>query len=138
MLTRSTATDLRVDPRASLAVLAQDNRSFYAKTKSPECAKNAPLTHLIFYTVPDRSSLVMSAWNCTTGFEDHTTEIMPLQKTNTTFLALATVSDRFTSTGDIYIMYDSGHGPQVEEWVMPLRAGDPWNTSRPVTVDFSL
>ena len=38
----------------------------------------------------------------------------------------------------MYIMFDSGKGPQVEEWTMPKRAGEPWITSRNVTVDFDL
>jgi hypothetical protein len=96
------------------------------------------LTNLILFTVPDRSSLVLSTWNCTTGFLDHTSEIEPLQKANTIYLSLAAMSDRVTGDGNVYIMLDSGNGPQVEEWTVPKRAGDPWATSRNVTSDFDL
>lgn len=90
------------------------------------------------FTVPDRSSLVLNAWNCSTGFLDHTDEIKPLQKPNTTYLSLAAMSDRATGDGSVYVMFDSGTGPQVEEWTMPQCAGDPWVTSRNVTIDFGL
>lgn len=69
---------------------------------------------------------------------DHTSEIKPLQKSNTTYLSLAAVSDRVTGDGNLYIMYDSGNGPQVEEWTVPSRADDPWIKSRKVTTDFDL
>lgn len=48
------------------------------------------------------------------------------------------MSDRVSGDGSVYIMFDSGHGPQVEEWTVPKRAGDPWVTRRNVTVDFGL
>jgi hypothetical protein len=95
------------------------------------------LANLILFAVPNRSSLVLSAWNCTTGFLDHTSEIEPLQKPNTTYLSLAAMSDRVTGDGNLYVMFDSGNGPQVEEWTVPKRAGDPWVTSRNVTVGFN-
>lgn len=104
----------------------------------PECTRQTPLTHLILFTVPDRSSLVMNTWNCTDGFVDHKTEIEPLQRINTTYLALAAVNDRNTGNGTLYVMFDSGRGPQVEEWVMPKQAGNMWVTSRNVTVDFGI
>lgn len=61
---------------------------------------------------------------------------MPLQKANTTYLSLAAMSDKATGDGNVYIMFDSGNGRQVEEWTVPKRAGNPWVTSRKVTVDF--
>jgi hypothetical protein len=51
---------------------------------------------------------------------------------------LAAVSDRVTGDGKLYIMFDYGRGPQVEEWTVPKRADDPWITSRNVTMDFDL
>jgi len=96
------------------------------------------LANLIIYTVPDRHTLVLNAWNCSTGFVDHTSEIKPLQKPNTTYLSLAAMNDRETEVGTVYVMFDSGAGPQIEEWTVPQRAGDPWITSRKVTVDFGL
>lgn len=99
---------------------------------------DTPLANLIIFAVPDRSSLILNAWNCTTGFLDRTPEIKPLQKANTTYLTLSAMSDRATGNGSLYIMFDSGIGPQVEEWTVPTLAGDPWVTSRGVTVDFGL
>jgi len=137
-LTSQSATPLTIDARAPLAVVAQDNQALYTTTTLPECYQETPLTNLIFFATPDRSSLVMSAWNCTAGFEDHTAEIQPLQKANTTFLSLTAMSDRATGDGNVYIMFDSGKGPEVEEWTVPKRAGEPWTVSRKVDVDFAL
>ena len=137
-MTSESATPLTVDSRAPLAVVAQDNQPLYTTDTLPECTQQTPLTNLIFFATPDRSSLVLSAWNCTVGFEDHTAEISPLQKPNTTYLALAAMSDRATGDGDLYIMFDSGRGPEIEEWTVPKRAGDAWEVSRKVDVDFAL
>ncbi|KAL8634537.1 MAG: hypothetical protein Q9228_007868, partial [Teloschistes exilis] len=84
----STATGLIVDPRVPLAVVAQDNTALYNTVTTRQCMLDTPLANLIIYTIPDRSSLTMNAWNCTTGFLDRTSDIEPLQKANTTFLAL--------------------------------------------------
>lgn len=137
-LTAQSATPLTVDPRAPLAVVAQDNQPLYTTDTLPECYQETPLTNLIFFATPDRKSLVMSAWNCTDGFADHTVEIEPLQKANTTFLSLAAMSDRATGDGNVYVMFDSGKGPEVEEWTVPKRAGEPWVMSRRVDVDFGV
>ncbi|KAK5706373.1 hypothetical protein LTR97_001361 [Elasticomyces elasticus] len=139
-ITSQSATPLTVDPRAPLAVVAQDNQPLYTENNItlPECYQQTPLTTLIVYATPDRRSLVLSAWNCTAGFEDQTGEIAPLQKPNTTFLALAAMSDRATGDGNIYLMFDAGTGPEVEEWTVPKRVGDPWAISRKVDVDFSM
>ena len=99
---------------------------------------DTPLANLIIYTSPDRSSLSLNAWNCTSGFVDQTPAIQPLQKANTTFLSLAAMSDRATGDGNLYLLFDSGTGPLVEEWTVPQHAGDPWTGRRNVTVDFGL
>ena len=104
----------------------------------PECTRSTPLTNLIFFATADRSALVLSAWNCTAGFLDHSSEIEPLQKPNTTYLSLAATNDRVSGDGDLYIMFDSGNGPQVEEWAVPKRAGDPWVMGRTVTDNFGI
>lgn len=132
------ATGLTVEPRSPLAVVAQDNQPLHISDTLPGCTPDKALTNLIIFAVPDRSSLVLSAWNCTSGFLDHTSEIEPLQKANTTYLSLAAMSDKVTGDGNVYIMFDSGSGPQVEEWTVPKRADDPWVTSRNVTTDFDL
>lgn len=138
MLNGRIATGLTVEPRSPLAVVAQDNQPLYTTDKLPECTQDTPLANLILFAVPDCSSLVLNAWNCSLGFLDHTSEIEPLQKPNTTYLSLAAMSDGATGNGNVYVIFDSGDGPQVEEWTVPERAGDPWVTSRNVTVDFGL
>ncbi|KAK4542781.1 hypothetical protein LTR36_006157 [Oleoguttula mirabilis] len=137
-LTSQSTTPLTIDPRAPLAIVAQDNQPLYTDygLTLPSCYQETPLTNLIMFATPDRSSLVMNVWNCTAGFQDHTSEIQPLQKLNTTFLALAAMSDRATGDGNVYLMFDNGTGPQVEEWTVPRRAGDPWVVSRKVDVNF--
>ena len=139
-ITSQAATPLTVGSRAPLAVVAQDNQPLYTdyNITLPECYQETPLTTLILFATPDGSSLVLSAWNRTAGFEDHTAEIEPLQKPNTTFLSLAAMSDRDTGDGNVYLMFDTGSGPQVEEWTVPKRAGNPWEVSRKVDVDFAL
>lgn len=137
-LTSQSATPLTVEPRSPLAVVAQDNQPLFTTDTLPECYQQTPLTNLVFFASPDRSSLMLSVWNCTDGFQDHTSEIQPLQKPNTTYLSIAAMSDRATGDGNIYIMFDSGKGPQIEEWTVPKRAGEPWVTSRKVDVDFAL
>ena len=135
-----TATGLTVEPRSPLAVVAQDNQPLFGTNPDPlpQCMHDTPLTNLIIFTTPDRSLLVLNAWNCTAGFQDHTAEIQPLQKPNTTYLSLAAMSDRNSGDGSLYIMFDSGNGPQVEEWTVPKHAGEPWTTTRAVTTDFGL
>lgn len=131
-------TDVVINPRSPLTVVAQDNQPLFSADTMPECVQQTPLTHLIIFAVPDRSSLAMSAWNCTSGFQDHTDEIKPVQRHNTTYLSLASMSDRVTGDGSLYIMFDTGEGPQVEEWTVPKRAGAPWVKSRRVTTDFGI
>ena len=48
------------------------------------------------------------------------------------------MSDRATGIGSLYMLFDQGTGPQVEEWTVPKHAGDPWAGRRNVTVDFGL
>ncbi|KAL9118892.1 MAG: hypothetical protein Q9187_004552, partial [Circinaria calcarea] len=100
-LTSQSPTGLTVEPRSPLVVVAQDNQPLYTTDTLPECTHNTPLTNLILFAVPDRSSLVLSTWNCSTGFLDHTSEIEPLQKANTTYLSLAAMSDRATGDGNV-------------------------------------
>lgn len=132
------ATGPTVTPRAPLAVVPQDNRPLFPVNQLPECTQNLPLTHLILYSVSDQSALALSVWNCSSGYIDQTPNIAPLQKTNTTFLSLAALSDNDGGQGNFYIMFDSGSGPQVEEWTVPRFAGEPWTTTRNVTVDFAM
>ncbi|KAI4256403.1 MAG: hypothetical protein L6R42_006243 [Xanthoria sp. 1 TBL-2021] len=137
-LTRESATALVVEPRSPLTIAAQDNQPLYTVDTLPECAKRRPLTHLIIHASKDSQSLIFSAWNCSSGVSDHTSQIKPLQKTNTTFLALSALNNKGTGDRVIYIMFDDGKGPQIEEWTVPTHVGDPWATSRNVNTDFGL
>ncbi|KAL8879575.1 MAG: hypothetical protein Q9192_008205, partial [Flavoplaca navasiana] len=135
-LTRESETELIFEPRSPLAIAVQDNQPLYTLDTFPECAKRRPLTHLIFYASTDSHRLILSAWNCSTGFLDRTPEIKPLQKPNTMYLALSAVNDRATGKGVLYVMFDPGTGPQIEEWTVPPLAGDPWVTRRTVNTNF--
>lgn len=139
-LTRVTATDVAVDGNALITVMSQDNQPLYGDSNQPECMFDTPLTNLIVYTDAAKTTLFLDAWNCTDGFMNHTSELAPLQKPKTKFLALANMNDRNTSqvgNNALYILYDSGHGPQIEEWAVPQRAGQPWTGGRNVTANFA-
>ena len=97
-----------------------------------------PLAQLILFAVPDRSSLVFHLWDCSSGFSDLTTEIAPLQKPHTIFLSLTAVRDEASGNASLYVMFDSGGGPQVEEWAIPEVGDPPWVRSSDVNVDFYL
>ncbi|KAL8849392.1 MAG: hypothetical protein Q9221_005630 [Calogaya cf. arnoldii] len=137
-LTRESTTGLIVEPRSPLAVTTQDNRPLYTLDTLPECAKKRPLTHLILYTSQDYQRLILSAWNCSSGVSDLTLQIEPLQRANTTYLALAALSNKATGEAAVYIMFDAGNGPQIEKWTVSARAGDQWSITRSVNTDFSL
>jgi hypothetical protein len=92
--------------------------------------QNPLLTYLILYAVPDRSSLNLNMWNCSAGFNS-TSQIQPLLKENMTYLALASHQD-----GSVYVMYDQGNGPQIEEWKVPTVSGDPWDSISNATARF--
>jgi hypothetical protein len=63
----------------------------------------------------------MNTWNCTVGFVDTTAQIQPFMKENATYLALASHGD-----ARVYVMFDVGNGPQIEEWTVPTYSGDKW------------
>ena len=62
----------------------------------------------------------------------------PLQKTNTTSLALSSFHNKTLGDGVVNDMFDAGNGPQIEEWTLPTHAGHPCATSMNVSTDFSL
>jgi len=80
----------------------------------------------------------MSAWDRTAEFKDYTSEMKPLQGAETTSLSFDALSDRATSDRNLYIMFDSGRGPKVEEWTVPKRLGEPWTVGKRVDVDFAV
>ncbi|KAL8969536.1 MAG: hypothetical protein Q9183_001953 [Haloplaca sp. 2 TL-2023] len=137
-LDSSSATGLTLDPRVPLAVVAQDNTALYTSASTRQCMYTTPLANLIIYAMPNRGSLALSAWNCTTGFIDRTSDIKVMQKNDTTFLALTAATDETAYGGFLYVMFDSGDGPEIEEWRIPNHAGDTWNISSRVTTNFAL
>jgi len=127
----STDTGISLAPQTPLTVVGQDNTHLYTTTTVPECSKTRLLTHLILYAVPDRSSLNLNVWNCSAGFVNSTTQILPLLKKDTMYLALASHRN-----GSVYVLFDQGNGPQIEQWTVPLVSGDPWTTVQNVTAKF--
>jgi hypothetical protein len=126
-------TGLNVATGSPLTVVGQDNTHLFNADTVPECSKSRLLTHLILYAVPDRSSLNLDVWNCSAGFINSTSQIQPLLKENSTYLALTSHQN-----GSIYVMYDQGNGPQIEEWKVPKVSGDPWNSVQNVTAKFNV
>jgi hypothetical protein len=112
------ATNLNVQPNSPITITRQDNTPLFTTDLLPECSKSHPLTHLIVYTVADRSSLVLNTWNCTDGFIDTTEQIQAFMKPEATYLSLASHGD-----AKIYVMYDQGNGPLIEEWTVPQYSG---------------
>jgi hypothetical protein len=124
-------TGITLVNQSPLTVVGQDNTHFFTMETVPECSKKQLFTHLILYTIPDRSSVNLNVWNCSSGFVNSTSQIQPLLKPNTTYLELASYNN-----GSVYVLFDQGNGPQIEEWVTPLVSGDPWKPARNVTAKF--
>ena len=53
-------------------------------------------------------------------------------------MSLAVVNDKFTGDSSLFVLLDTGKGPQIEEWAVPKLAGEPWTASRNVLVDFGM
>ena len=67
-LASESATGFTIDQRSPLTVAVQNNQCLYRFEELPECTRDQPATHLILYAVPDRTSLALGAWNCSSGF----------------------------------------------------------------------
>ncbi|EJT74826.1 hypothetical protein GGTG_08664 [Gaeumannomyces tritici R3-111a-1] len=127
-LGRSSSTAFKLSPQSPLAVIARDNTGFYSRDTLPACARAAPYTHLVLFASPDRSSLSLVSWNCSGGFAEQTAKIKPLllvrDRPGRTYLDLAApqpdgLANTTPSSGRVYVLFDAGDGPEVEEWEAP-------------------
>ncbi|ELQ33086.1 hypothetical protein OOU_Y34scaffold01003g5 [Pyricularia oryzae Y34] len=138
------STAFKLQAQAPLAVIPRDNTGFYNRDTLPECARSAPYTHLILFASLDRSSLSLVSWNCSGGFVDQTSKIRPLlivpDRPKRTYLGLAApqpdgLANNTPSSGRVYVLFDAGDGPEVEEWEAPLGGTDAaWEVIGPVPV----
>ncbi|KAL5878155.1 hypothetical protein ACKVWC_007305 [Pyricularia oryzae] len=143
-LGRLSPTAFKLQAQAPLAVIPRDNTGFYNRDTLPECARSAPYTHLILFASLDRSSLSLVSWNCSGGFVDQTSKIRPLlivpDRPKRTYLGLAApqpdgLANNTPSSGRVYVLFDAGDGPEVEEWEAPLGGTDAaWEVIGPVPV----
>lgn len=117
-------------PGTPFTVVTQDNRVLFDKDTLPDCFSSHPLTHLILYATPDRTSLNLMSWNCSHAAYSTSSYIQPLLKPNRTYIALASHSD-----SRAYVMFDEGNGPEIEEWTAPATADvTAWSGVRRVAV----
>ncbi|KAI1121625.1 hypothetical protein F5Y10DRAFT_282351 [Nemania abortiva] len=118
----SISTTFNLPPHATLSISTQDNRDYFTKDTLPECARgdDQPLTHLIMFPTLDRSSLNLISWNCSSGFVNQTMRIQSLLQANRTYLGLtSTVSSLHLNDQRVYVLFDAGDGPEIEEWQVP-------------------
>lgn len=121
-----TAFDLA--PHTPICVTTEDNRNYYTDATLPECAQTntgAFITHLILFASFDRKNLTLVSWNCSNGFMVQQDRIEKLLRPNRTYLGLTTTSaSNLTFTDDrVYVLFDEGNGPEVEEWQIPPSGG---------------
>lgn len=113
-----------IAPHTPLCVTTEDNRNYFTDVTLPQCAQTttgAFITHLILFATIDRQNLTLVSWNCSSGFADQSNRIAKLLKPNRTYLGLTTTSaSNLTFVDDrVYVLYDEGRGPAVEEWQIP-------------------
>ena len=106
----------------------EDNRNWYTDSTLPECARTSTgafITHLVLFATPDRQNLTLLSWNCSSRFQIQQNRIEKLLKSGRTYLGLATTSASNLTFVDqrIYVLFDEGKGPQVEEWEIPVSGG---------------
>jgi hypothetical protein len=93
-----------------------------------------PLTHLLLHTSDDRSTLQLMSSNC--SYQNsvvQNSKIQSLLKLGRSYLALASHDD-----GRVYVMFEQGNGPEIEEWTVPATENDgPWTFARNVPLDNS-
>ncbi|KAI0886488.1 uncharacterized protein GGS22DRAFT_198913 [Annulohypoxylon maeteangense] len=122
------STTFNLAPHTPICVTMEDNRNYYTEDGTlPQCAKNngAFLTHLILFASPDRKNLTLVSWNCSSGFSIQQSRIEKLLLPDRTYLGLATTSASNLTFADnrVYVLYDEGNGPEVDEWQIPT-SGD--------------
>ncbi|KAI6357976.1 hypothetical protein MCOR25_007490 [Pyricularia grisea] len=132
-LGRLSPTAFKLQAQSPLVVVPRDNTGFYNRDTLPECARAAPYTHLILFASTDRSSLSLVSWNCSGGFVDQTSKINPLMvvanRPGRKYLGLAApqpdgLANSTPSSGRVYVLFDAGDGPEVEEWQAPRGGTD--------------
>ena len=128
-LTLSADTNFEFPPGTPLCLTARDNRASFTKETLPECAKSATgalITHLILFATPDRKSLRLVSWDCSRGFTEQQGRIEGLLRPGRTYLDLASASAGGAGLGGerVYVLYDAGSGPEIEEWEVPDGSGD--------------
>lgn len=116
-------------PNTPICVTTEDHRGSFTNETLPECAKSgggAFLTHLILLATPDRNNLTLTSWNCSSGFTSQQGRIEGLLKPGRTYLDLASASASNVTSGDdrVYVLFDEGGGPDIEEWGVPAGQGD--------------
>ncbi|KAI0528332.1 hypothetical protein GGR58DRAFT_529053 [Xylaria digitata] len=117
------STGFDFPPHTALSISTQDNRDYFTTTTLPECVADQQLTCLILFPTIDRNSLNFVSWNCSSGFLNQTTRIEPLLQSNRTYLGLASTVTSFDSEDQrVYVLFDAGNGPEIEEWEVPPRA----------------
>lgn len=104
----------------------QDNTKYYTNDTLPECTRtdaNPFLTHLILFASQDRKSLTLLSWNCSSGFTSVQTRVASLlpEKSERQYLGLsAAANSNMSLVGQrVYVAFDDGSGPVVEEWQVP-------------------
>jgi hypothetical protein len=127
-------TPFSVPPGTPLCVTTEDNRNFFTQNTRPECTRpevaNAFLTHLILFATPDRESLTLVSWNCSSGFLVQQDRIGHLLKSGRRYVGLTATSGsnggNGTFTGQrVYVAYEEvgTKGAKVEEWAVPGSGG---------------
>jgi hypothetical protein len=134
LLTNVELSDAILSPGASLAIVVQNNTSFYPEWGDrPECSRISPVTHLILYSNADRSGLILNSWNCSSGLINQTAQIAGLMGPDRRYLGLASHDD-----GKIYVQYDQGFGPEMEEWSVPKTSLEQWTITHKVNVKLEI
>jgi hypothetical protein len=126
LLTPHADTSIDMSPRTPFCVTIEDVRNLFTQSSLPECARSGIfVTHFLLFASPDRQSLSLVSWNCSSGFVPQQNRIEGLLKPNRTYLSLASTSASSLKFTDqrVYVLFDEGTGPQVEEWEVPASGG---------------
>ena len=119
-------TDFRLSPGVPVTALTQDNTPLFPTwADRPQCSWLLPPTQLFIFGSDDASTLNAVTWNCSDGFVDITSSLANVLKPKRSYLALSSHDD-----GKIYVMFDAGDGPQIEQWAMPRFSGQIWDEAK--------
>ncbi|KAK3723043.1 hypothetical protein LTR37_002189 [Vermiconidia calcicola] len=130
-LTETQVTDFELPPGAPITALTQDNTPLFPTwADRPQCSWFLPPTQLFLFGSADKSTVNAVTWNCSTGFVDITPSLQNVLKPKRDYLALSSHND-----GKVYVMFDAGDGPQIEQWTVPQFSGQMWEHVSPVTIN---